>query len=138
MYKMQEQNEQLSKKLAARPVMAPGLERTLLEAHLRLLLGKLGVTSGAGLGKGGLAATAPGSGGVSGGEQPHTFRDSHLGRGKPGSTRVCCAPAEGCVSFKGLLCCFYCVLAVDTLHRRGQAAVTLVARTRHFAVPKWA
>lgn len=93
----QEQNEQLSKKLAARPVMAPGLERTLLEAHLRLLLGKLGVTSGAGAGKGGLARPIPGGGGVSAGERPrpHKFRDDELGKG---STRTCCAPPEGCVA----------------------------------------
>eukprot|EP00752_Nemacystus_decipiens_P014554 g12962.t2 len=91
----QDQNEQLSKKLATRPVMmAPGLERTLLEAHLRLLLGKLGVTNGAEPGKGGLAGVIPGSGGVSAGERPrpHTFRDDELGKG---SIRTCCAPSEG-------------------------------------------
>eukprot|EP00904_Undaria_pinnatifida_P006001 jgi/Undpi1/2530/HiC_scaffold_13.g05909.m1 len=46
----EDQNDELSKKFAARPAMPPGLHRTLLEAHLRLLLGKLG---GAGRGGGG-------------------------------------------------------------------------------------
>lgn len=79
--------------------MAPGLERTLLEAHLRLLLGKLGVTSGAGSGRGVLAAAKSGSGVDSGGNRPrpHTFREDDLGSGRClGSTKLCCAPAERC------------------------------------------
>ncbi|CAN0281664.1 unnamed protein product [Scytosiphon promiscuus] len=41
----EDQNDRRSTRLAARPVMSPGLERTFLEAHLRLLLGKLGVSN---------------------------------------------------------------------------------------------
>lgn len=38
----QSHNQELSAKLAQRPIMTVGLERNLLECHLRLLLGKLG------------------------------------------------------------------------------------------------
>ncbi|CBN79704.1 hypothetical protein Esi_0388_0014 [Ectocarpus siliculosus] len=97
------QNKQTWQKIAARPTMAPGLERTLLEAHLRLLLGKLGVPSGNQGGKGGLASMSPSSSGGGGGSgcgsasvgrpRPHTFREDDLCRRS--STRPCCATTAG-------------------------------------------
>ncbi|CAM9762795.1 unnamed protein product [Ectocarpus fasciculatus] len=99
----EDQNKQTWQKIAARPTMAPGLERTLLETHLRLLLGKLGVPSGTQEGKGGLALMSPRSGGGGGGSgcgsatagrpRPHTFREDDLCRRS--STRSCCATTNG-------------------------------------------
>ncbi|CAN0154163.1 unnamed protein product [Ectocarpus sp. 12 AP-2014] len=99
----QDQNKHTWRTIAARPTMAPGLERTLLEAHLRLLLGKLGVSSGTQGGKGGLASISPSSSGDGGGSgcrsatvgrpRPHTFREDDLCRRS--STRSCCATTAG-------------------------------------------
>lgn len=78
--------------------MLPGLETTLLETHLRLLLEKLGVEPDGGAVKGETATAAVGGRGSSewlattGRPRPHTFREDELGRK---FDRSCCAQAKG-------------------------------------------
>lgn len=150
----QDQNDELSHKLAARPAMPAGLERTLLESHLRLLLGKLGVETRGNSRNGNAATTGArgkGGGGCGGAElgtagrpPPHTFRDDELGRS---FDRACCASATRRVVLCWLLTHTWytsCYLTKTTLqvenesirNRENVFGCTVIAMRQKFAVKR--